>query len=241
MLSSLQVIAHARNGFTEKFGIPRQAGRADAVLTRIVFTPAYRVAEALRGIEEYSHLWLIWGFSENEQKKQTMSTDSESSSPPAWSPTVRPPRLGGNKRVGVFASRSPFRPNGLGLSSVRLERVEKTANEGMVLVVSGADLMNGTPIYDIKPYLPYTDIHTEATSGWAAQNSEYRLAVQWEKNTKHGLSKDETLALEEILQEDPRPAYQHDGRDYALTYSGWNVHFRVEEKTAVVFRVEKAE
>ena len=214
-------IAHAHNGFTEKFGIPRQSGRAPSVLTRIVFEPEFRSPEALRGIEQWSHLWIIWGFSENE----------------GWTPTVRPPRLGGNTHLGVFATRSPFRPNGLGLSSVKLEKVEKT-REGMVLVVSGADLMDGTPIYDIKPYLPYTDIHPDATSGFAADDS-YRLEVVWAKGTKRGLKSAVIQELTEILQEDPRPAFHDDPeRIYGLTYAGYNISFRVAERRLTVVSVE---
>ena len=152
----LQVIAHARNGFSQKFGIPRQSREESCIETRIIFTPAYRVREALRGIDEYSYLWLLWGFHETwsannvQRKKRTNDTGLN------WSPTVRPPRLGGNKRMGIFATRSPFRPNPIGLTSVRLLRVEETKNEGVVLVVSGADLLDGTPIYDIKPYLSFS-------------------------------------------------------------------------------------
>ena len=158
----MKVIARIQNRVTGKFGIPRQSGRADTEEARIVFEPAYRNPDALRGIEGSSHLWILWDFSEAEKKED-------------WSPTVRPPRLGGNVRMGVFATRSPYRPNPIGLSSVRLVRVENDTPDGPVLVVAGADLMNGTPIYDIKPYLPYTDCHTDATSGWAGEYVDYRL------------------------------------------------------------------
>ncbi len=219
----MKVIAVAHNGFTQKFGIPRQSGCAPSVLTRIVFEPEYRIQEALRGIEQWSHLWLIWGFSENE----------------GWSPTVRPPRLGGNTHIGVFATRSPFRPNGLGLSSVKLERVEKTQDEGCVLVVSGADLMDGTPIFDIKPYLPYTDIHADATSGFAVDDS-YKLKVVWAKGTKKGLSPALVKELTEILCEDPRPAYKQDGEtEYGLSYGGYNIIFSVTDKTLQVHSVTR--
>ncbi len=220
-MHALKVIAFAHNGFAQKFGIPRQSGCAPSVLTRIVFEPEFRSQEALRSIEEWSHLWLIWGFSENE----------------GWTPTVRPPRLGGNTHMGVFATRSPFRPNPLGLSSVKLERVEKTQEEGMVLVVSGADLMDGTPIFDIKPYLPYTDIHSDATSGFASDN-DYCLEVNWAKGTKRGLSSALVKQLTEILAQDPRPAFHNDPeRIYGLTYAGYNLSFRVADKCLTVVAV----
>ena len=166
----LQVIAHARNGFSQKFGIPRQSREDSCIETHIIFTHAYRVREALRGIEGYSHLWLLWGFS--EAVRPTSENDALD-----WSPTVRPPRLGGNKRMGVFATRSPFRPNPIGLTSVKLLRVEETAEDGMILVVSGADLLNGTPIYDIKPYLSFSDSHPDAQCGFAQATQDYRLEV----------------------------------------------------------------
>lgn len=217
-------IAYAYNGFTEKFGIPRQSGCAPSVLTRIVFEPEFRMAEAFRGIEQWSHLWLIWGFSGNE----------------GWSPTVRPPRLGGNTRVGVFATRSPFRPNGLGLSSVRLEKVDN-GSDGLVLVVSGADLMNGTPVFDVKPYLPYTDIHPDAASGFVTCNNGYRLQVVWEKDAGIDMPDSIVTQLCEILSEDPRPAYKKDGdgQEYGLSYAGWNVMFTVAEGTLYVKKTKK--
>ena len=215
----LKVIALAHNGFSQKFGIPRQSREESCIETRIVFQPTYRVREALRGIEEYSHLWLVWGFSKN-----IASTES-------WSPTVRPPRLGGNKRMGVFATRSPFRPNPLGLTSVRLLRIEETQDEGMVLVVSGADLLDGTPIYDIKPYLAFSDAHPDAKSGFAEATQDYRLGVkiaaeQLEQALCNGCPWE---AIEEILSQDPRPAYQDDPeRVYHLDYDGWSVDFIVD-------------
>ena len=229
-MMTITPVAIAHNGFTQKFGIPRQSGCAPSVLTRIVFMPEYRVAEALRGIEQWSHLWLIWGFSAN-----TAESDMQH-----FSPTVRPPRLGGNTRVGVFATRSPFRPNSLGLSSVRLERIEKTENEGVVLVVSGADLMDGTPIYDIKPYLPYTDIHSDASAGFTQQADDYRLAVEWGIGTKKGLSSRMVQELTEILAEDPRPAYKEDSeQEYGLTYAGWNVQFVVTNNRLLVKQTKR--
>lgn len=213
----LRVIAYARNGFTDKFGIPRQSREQSAISTRIVFTDEFRNAEALRGIEDYSHLWLIWGFSANE-------TDG------SWSPTVRPPRLGGNKRMGVFATRSPFRPNPLGLTSVRLIRVEKGE-----LIVTGADLMDGTPIYDIKPYLSFSDSHPDAKNGFAEETKDYQLEVVWNAECQDAQLQ---AQLTEILRQDPRPAYQNDPtRVYKLDYAGMKINFRVEDNHLIVINI----
>lgn len=234
----LQIIAHAHNGFADKFGIPRQPQSLSHIETRIVFTPPFRVREALRGIEGFSHLWLIWGFSANEEKGNVSSAGDTFSR--SWSPTVRPPRLGGNKRMGVFATRSPFRPNSIGLSSVRLLRVEENEGEGMVLVVAGADLMDGTPIYDIKPYLSYSDAHPEACNGFAEETKNYRLQVIWSNDALQQISNSQRTALEEILSQDPRPAYQHDPlREYKLDYDGMRVVFSVEEATLFVRNIVK--
>ena len=202
----LKVIAYARNGHTDKFGIPRQSRDESPILTRIVFEPDYRIPEALRGIEGYSHLWLIWGFN---------TTD--------WNPTVRPPRLGGNTRMGVFATRSPFRPNPLGLSSVRLIGIENGD-----LIVSGADVLDGTPIYDIKPYLSFSDCHEEARNGFAEQHKEDRLTVPFLRD------------IEYILSQDPRPGYQDDPqREYKMDYAGWKVTFCVQNGTVLIKKIEK--
>ena len=246
----LKVIAYARNGHTDKFGIPRQSREESPILTRIVFEPEFRVAEALRGIEGYSHLWLIWGFDKVESQKSKDESDS-------WSPTVRPPRLGGNKRMGVFATRSPFRPNPIGLSSVRLVGIENGD-----LIVSGADLLDGTPIYDIKPYLSFSDSHEEAVNGFAEGTRNYKLAVNWDaisfeeaesptnhllityySPTNHLLVDAQTKeTIEYILSQDPRPGYQDDPeREYKMDYAGWNVTFRVEGKTVYVLKLEKLE
>ena len=234
----LQIIAHAHNGFADKFGIPRQPQSLSHIETRIVFTPPFRVREALRGIEGFSHLWLIWGFSANAEKGNVSSAGDTISR--AWSPTVRPPRLGGNKRMGVFATRSPFRPNPIGLSSVRLLRVEENEGEGMVLVVAGADLMDGTPIYDIKPYLSYSDAHPEACNGFAEETKNYRLQVIWSNDALQQISDSQRTELEEILSQDPRPAYQHDPlREYKLDYDGMRVVFSVEEATLFVRSIVK--
>jgi len=226
----LKVIAYARNGHTDKFGIPRQSREESPILTRIVFEPEYRVAEALRGIEGYSHLWLIWGFNKVEREK-TASLKEKSDS---WSPTVRPPKLGGNKRMGVFATRSPFRPNPIGLSSVRLVGIENGD-----LIVSGADVLDGTPIYDIKPYLSFSDCHEEALNGFAEEHKDTRLEVYWYGNGL-GLPRDDKEALTYLLAQDPRPGYQDDPqREYKLDYAGWNVTFRVEGKKVYVLKLEK--
>ena len=231
----LKVIAHAQNGFIDKFGIPRQSRESSAIETRIIFEPTYAVREALRGIEEFSHLWLLWGFSEVEKERDGVDS---------WSPTVRPPRLGGNKRVGVFATRSPYRPNPIGLTSVKLLRVEER-NGALELVVSGADLLDGTPIYDIKPYLSYSDSHPDAKNGFADAVKEHRLEVNWgEFEASHdqdkiritsGLTEHFKRDLTEILSQDPRPAYQDDPeREYKLDYGGYNVTFFVKKMTIFI-------
>ena len=191
----MKIIARIHNAFDEKFGVPRQSGLAEEVISTIVFEEEFRAAEALRGIEEFSHLWLIWAFDRAERE--------------TWSPTVRPPRLGGNKRVGVFATRSPFRPNAIGLSCVRLLGVEKTP-EGHVLKVAGADLVNGTPIYDIKPYLPYADCKPDATGGFTDGTVKRTVDVQFSGEALKQLTEDERRELKAVLKEDPRPAYQED-------------------------------
>ena len=209
----MEIIARIRNAYDEKFGVPRQSGLAEEVISTIVFEEEFRAAEALRGIEEFSHLWLIWAFDRAERE--------------TWSPTVRPPRLGGNKRVGVFATRSPFRPNAIGLSCVRLLGVEKTP-EGHVLKVAGADLVNGTPIYDIKPYLPYADCKPDATGGFTDGTVKRTVEVRFSGETLKQLTEDERRELTAILKEDPRPAYQEDPeREYAFSFGGKNIRFKV--------------
>ncbi len=254
----LKVIAYAHNGHTDKFGIPRQSRDASPIETRIVFEPEYRVPEALRGIDGYSHLWLIWGFSENNRQQDLDSTNigqTYDKDTITWSPTVRPPRLGGNKRMGVFATRSPFRPNPLGLSSVRLLRIEDGD-----LIVSGADLMDGTPIYDIKPYLSFSDCHNDAKNGFAEDTKDYRLAVDWSlvgswswqsptnhllityySPTNHILLPEHVKKeIEYILSQDPRPGYQNDPeREYKLDYAGWTVTFVVRDAKAIIRNIEK--
>lgn len=221
----IKPIAHIQSDFTDKFGIPRQAGIVEELTARVVFTPEYRNADALRGIEGFSHLWLIWQFSESVRD--------------TWSPTVRPPRLGGNERVGVFATRSPFRPNALGLSCVRLLRVENTAHEGAVLVVSGADLLNGTPIYDIKPYVAYADAHPDARSGFA-DAAPCAVPVEIPEELEARIPEDKRAALRGVLAQDPRPKYQRDtARVYAMDFAGVTVRFTAGEDGIRVCGVEK--
>lgn len=218
----IKIIARIQNDFPTKFGVPRQSGLAEHVLSKVVFEPEYRNPDALRGIEQYSHLWLIWQFSENKQHTN-------------WLATVRPPRLGGNTRVGVFATRSPFRPNAMGLSSVKLEKVEQDSKLGSVLWISGADLVDGTPIFDIKPYLPYVDSHPEAAGGFAEEKKEYRLSVEMSEELQQLLPEEKRAALLEVLSQDPRPSYHKDPeRVYGFPYAGFDVRFRVAEDVLYV-------
>lgn len=207
--------------FGTKFGVPRQAGLVPALEGKIVLEKKYRNADAFRGLEGFSHVWLIWGFSENLRED--------------WSPTVRPPRLGGNVRLGVFATRSPFRPNNLGLSCVELDRVDYEDPEGPVVYVRGADLMNGTPVYDIKPYIPYADCKSEATEGFAPLPAR-TLSVEFECETN--LPPEKLDALRSVLELDPRPHYQADGREYGFEFAGREVRFRVENETVKVLGIE---
>ena len=222
----MKIIARIRNAYDGKFGVPRQSGLVEQVVSTIVFEPEYRVTEALRGIEEFSHLWLIWSFDRAEREN--------------WSPTVRPPRLGGNQRVGVFATRSPFRPNAIGLSCVKLLGVEK-GSEGTVLKVAGADLMNGTPIYDIKPYLPYADCRPEATGGFTDRTEKRRVEVEIPDDFAKQMKAEDLEALKAVLWEDPRPAYQDDPeRVYAFEFGGKNVKFKVENGTLRVLSIHNS-
>ena len=222
----MHIIARIRSDFPTKFGIPRQSGLADAP-ARIVFEPAYRNADALRGIEGFSHLWLLWHFSEADRT--------------GWSPTVRPPKLGGNKRMGVFATRSPFRPNPIGLSSVRLVRVELQTPEGPVLHISGADLMDGTPILDIKPYLAYTDAHPDAAGGFAYQVLQRTLPVDCPPALLACLPENRRDALLAVLAQDPRPGYQDEpGRVYGFPFAGFEVRFTVADGSLTVVSIEPA-
>lgn len=222
----MKIIAHIRTDFKEKFGIPRQSGIAENTEGRVVFLPEYRVPEALRGLEGYSHLWLIWEFSEAKRD--------------SWSPTVRPPRLGGNKRVGVFATRSPYRPNPIGLSSVKLLRIEHTDGDGDVLIVSGADILDGTPIYDIKPYLAYTDSHPDAVGGFADGVRDYKLKVVIPEEFKNKLPDSYLDSLTAVLEGDPRPQYKTDGEnEYGMKYADLEISFKVSDGILTVTDIKK--
>lgn len=223
----IRPIAYISTDFKEKFGIPRQSGRVPALEGKIVFVPEFRDPEALRGIEDFSHLWLLFDFSEAHREN--------------WSPTVRPPRLGGNKRVGVFASRSPFRPNSIGLSCVKFERVEKTKTDGVVLIVSGVDLLDGTPIYDIKPYLPYADAHPDANGGYGEENRDHRLQVDFPQELLQILPFDKRQAAIDCLADDPRPSYQTEPNDYHMLFADFDIHFTVSGDLLTVTAVDRCE
>ena len=220
----MKIIARINNDFTDKFGIPRQSGLSSAV-SKIIFETEYRNVDALRGIEQFSHLWLIWNFSRCDKDN--------------WSPTVRPPRLGGNTKVGVFATRSPFRPNPIGLSVVELIKVEETKN-GPVIYVKGADLLDGTPIYDIKPYIPYSDCINNASDGFTTNTKNYKLNVNVPNSIAIKFPSDKLSFLTEILSGDPRPSYHcDDTRIYGMSYAGYNIKFTVKENTLTVTEIEK--
>ena len=222
---NIQIIARMKSDFPTKFGIPRQSGLVQELRSTIVFEPEFRNADALRGMEDFSHLWLIWQFSEAVRS--------------GWSPTVRPPRLGGNTRMGVFATRSPFRPNNLGLSCVRLLGIEETKEYGTVIHVAGADLMDGTPIFDIKPYIPYADSHADATGGFTDGASDYILDVEFPTHLLTMLPQDKQSAAVAVLSHDPRPSYQKDSdRVYGLTFGGFDIRFQVKNGTLTVTDVK---
>lgn len=222
----MKPIAHIRSPFPTKFGIPRQPGLVPELESKIVFLPEYRVPEAFRELDGYSHIWLLWEFSEAKRE--------------SWSPTVRPPRLGGNKRIGVFATRSPFRPNPIGLSVVRLERIDLHTPEGPVLYVKGADLMDGTPVYDIKPYLPHVESIPDARAGFSAKAAEHELSVIIPDHILERIPEEHRNALCEILRQDPRPSYQNDPeRIYGFPFAGMEIKFRVNENILEVTEAEK--
>ena len=224
-MEQINIIARMHSDFATKFGIPRQSGLVEELRSTIVFEPEYRNADALRGIEGFSHLWIIWQFSEAVRS--------------GWSPTVRPPRLGGNTRMGVFATRSPFRPNNLGLSCVKLLGVEETAEFGTVIHVGGADLMDGTPIFDIKPYIPYADCQPEATGGFTDTAGEFILQVVFPEALLAQLPADKRQAAISVLSHDPRPSYQRKpDRVYGLTFAGYDIRFTVEADVLTVVGVE---
>jgi tRNA-Thr(GGU) m(6)t(6)A37 methyltransferase TsaA len=223
---TIHPIARMKSDFATKFGIPRQAGLVESLRSTIIFEPEYRNADTLRGIEGYSHLWIIWQFSESVRTE--------------WSPTVRPPRLGGNTRMGVFATRSPFRPNNLGLSCVKLLGVEQTAAHGTVLHVGGADLMDGTPIFDIKPYVPYSDSHPDALGGFTTNADDYLLDVDFPEDLLLQLPEGKRQAALDLLSHDPRPSYQKDAnRVYGLRFAGFDIRFQVAEKQLTVLEISQ--
>lgn len=223
-MEQIKIIARIHTDFKTKFGIPRQSGVVETLSGEIVFEPEFRNADAVRGLEDFSHIWLIWQFSEN------LRSD--------WSPTVRPPRLGGNTHVGVFATRSPFRPNSIGLSSVKLESIEFCADKGPVLYVSGADLMDGTPIFDIKPYIPYADCHPDASGGFTDRTEFKTLEVKISDELKKKIPEDKLSALIGVLENDPRPHYQNDPeRIYGFEFAGKEIRFNVCDGTLTVTEV----
>lgn len=223
---SMHIIARVRNDFPTKFGIPRQPGLVPQMISKIVFEPEYRVAESLRGLEDFSHIWLIWEFHQARREK--------------WSPTVRPPRLGGNTRMGVFATRSPFRPNSIGLSVVKLEGIVNDGPNGTVLLVSGADMMDGTPVFDVKPYIPYADCLPEATGGFTQRTEKRQVSVAIPENLLALIPAEKREALRGILAQDPRPAYQDDPeRIYGFGYADLEIRFRVQTGVLTVIDVTK--
>jgi len=224
MTCEMKIIAHIHSDYDTKFGVPRQSGLVSSAVARIVFEPEYRNPDALRGLDGFSHLWLIWLFSESVRD--------------GWSPTVRPPRLGGNTRMGVFATRSPFRPNAIGLSSVEIDRVENDPELGPVIFVRGADLMNGTPILDLKPYLPYTDSHPDARGGFAFGPGEGAVEVDFPEELLSKIPPDKREALMEVLSQDPRPGYQRqNGRRYGISFAGYDVRFTVSDGVLTVSEI----
>ena len=223
----MKIIARIKSEFPEKFGIPRQSGLVSSLKAQIIFEEEYRSVDAVRGLDEFSHLWIIWQFS-----KAVRDT---------WSPTVRPPRLGGNKRIGVFATRSPFRPNAIGLSSVKIEKIDLDSENAPVIHVSGADLMDGTPIFDIKPYLAYTDAHPDAVGGFTENVADRRLKVEFDGELINSVPDEIKTALCDLLAVDPRPSYQNDSkRVYGLSFSGYEIGFTVDKKTLKVIKLEKS-
>ena len=222
----MNIIARMKSDFPTKFGIPRQSGLVDSLRSTIVFEPEYRNSDALRGLEDFSHLWIIWKFSETVR--------------PDWSPTVRPPRLGGNTRMGVFATRSPFRPNEIGLSCVKLIGIEQTQDCGTVVHVAGADLMDGTPILDIKPYIPYSDCYPEATGGFTDHAGNFLLEVICPEHLLNTIPENKRPALLGVLSHDPRPSYQKDSeRVYGLEFANFNIRFQVQNKILTVTEITK--
>ncbi len=220
----IKPIGIIENDFNEKFGLPRQALKVPSLISKITFLPEYAVESAFRALENFSHIWVLFDFSLIDNKK--------------FSPTVRPPRLGGNKRVGVFASRSPFRPNGIGLSLVKLIKIERDKDNVVSLIVGGADIVSGTPVYDIKPYVKHSDCVSSATCGYADMMKDYKINVEIPDYLLAKIPEEKRLALIECLENDPRPSYQEDGREYGMTYAGLNIKFKVKDSTLTVFDIE---
>ncbi len=219
----MKIIAKIKTDFKTKFGIPRQSGLVNTK-AKIIFEPEFRDASAFKGLEDFSHLWLIWEFSESKREE--------------WSPTVRPPRLGGNKRVGVFATRSPFRPNPIGLSSVKIEKIYNDGENGIVIEVLGADLLDGTPIYDIKPYIPYTDCHIDAKGGFSEDVFSQKLKVEVSKEITQKIPENDFENIIKILESDPRPHYQNDDRIYAFEFNKYHIEFCVNNETLYVLKID---
>ncbi len=218
-------IAHIKTPFNDKFGIPRQSGMVDNIISEIIFEPEFRSLDAVRGLSDFSHIWVLWEFTGFDTK---------------WSPTVRPPRLGGNTRMGVFATRSPNRPNSIGMSSLRLLDIDTTSPLAPILRVSGADILNGTAIYDVKPYIPFTDSHPDATSGFAGEHISDKLKVNFQRELAPELSEESYRSIIEILSLDPRPSYQDDpNRIYGLAIFGYDVKFKVSGETLTVIKTER--
>lgn len=219
----MKIVGHIETDFKEKFGIPRQSGIVEETIGKIIFEKKYQVPEAFRGLEDFSHIWILWKFSKAEREE--------------WSPTVRPPLLGGNKRMGVFATRSPFRPNPIGLSSVKLDRIEYTKDRGPVLWVRGADLLDGTPIYDVKPYLAYADSHPDAVGGFTENLEERKLQVKVLCEEFYSLPKDKQTEIIKILEQDPTPSYKKDGEEYGMHYGNYEVKFYIKEKILYITKI----
>lgn len=221
----IKPIAYIKTDFKEKFGIPRQSGIIEEITGEIIFEKEFRNPDSLRGIEEYSHLWIIFDFSQNHRKK--------------WLPTVRPPRLGGNEKVGVFATRSPFRPNNLGLSCVKLESVKKDKKYGNILIVSGVDLLDNTPIYDIKPYIPYCDCKTDATGSFSEIYKEYKIEVFYDDGVFNGIEEKNKKAIISIIEQNPKPAYKTEQKYYKFLFSNYEICFEIKEDKANIISIEK--
>ena len=221
----IKPIGFIKTDFKEKFGIPRQSGIVEEIKGEIIFEKEFRNPDALRGIEEYSHLWLIFDFSQNHRE--------------VWSPTVRPPRLGGNTRVGVFATRSPFRPNNLGLSCVKLESIKEDKNNGLSLIVSGVDLLDNTPIYDIKPYIPYSDCKNDAKGSFSDEFKEYKINVFYDENVFKNINNDEKKAIIKLIEQNPAPAYKKQEKIYKFLFSKYEISFKIKENNAEIIKINK--